>query len=295
MSDILIMTDSASDISIDMEKKLNSVRVINIPLTVNGKGYYERIDFTNDEFYKILNECTELPTTAHITAPVFLDEFQKVYEEGYKALVYVSINKNGSATYDASVKAKEMFFEENPEAQGKFEIHLIPSGTFSMGYGRTVLKADEYLQKNSPSVSELVEYMTKQIYTTDTIFAVQTLKFAKKSGRLSATAAFVGEMMGIKPILTFREGKSIIRDKIRGDKHIIPAICKYYMDNVGEEKDYIIITGENVEMADELEEYIFEKTGQKASGKYKEGACISINAGPKVIGMAFSNKNKTVL
>lgn len=295
MSDILIMTDSASDISIDIEKKLNSVRVLNIPLTVNGKGYYDRIDFTNDEFYKILNECTELPTTAHITAPIFLDEFQKVYEEGYKALIYVSINKNGSATYDASVKAKEMFFEENPEAQGKFEIHLLPSGTFSMGYGRPVIRGAEYLQKNSPSVSELVEFIKKDIYTTDTVFSVQTLKFAKKSGRLSSTAAFVGEMMGIRPLITFRGGKSVIKDKIRGDKHIIPALCKYYMENVSEDKEYIIITGENAEMADEFEDYIFERTGQKASGKYQEGACISINAGPKVLGIIFSNKNKNEL
>ena len=296
MNDILIMTDSASDITKEVEKELNVVRVINIPITINGKGYYEREDFTNDEFYKILNECDEIPTTAHITAPVFMEEFQKAYKEGYKDIIYVSINKNGSATYDASVKGKEMFFEENPDAEGKFGIHLVPSGTFSMGYGRTVIRAAEYLQKKSPSVDELVEFMKKEIINTDTVFVVPNLKFAKKSGRLSATATFMGEMMGIRPLLIFREGKSIIKEKIRGDKHIIPAICKYYEENVGEEdKDYMIITGENTDIGDELEQYIYEKTGQKALGKLKEGACIAINAGPQVLGISFTNKNKNEL
>ena len=74
MNDILIMTDSSSDISLETEKEYG-IRVLNIPLTINNQGYYERVDFTYDEFYKILNENEEIPCTSHINAPIFCDVF----------------------------------------------------------------------------------------------------------------------------------------------------------------------------------------------------------------------------
>ena len=294
MNDILIMTDSSSDISLETEKEYG-VKVLNIPLTINNKGYYERVDFTYDEFYKILNENEEIPCTSHITAPIFCDEFEKAYNEGYKDIIYVSINENGSATYNASISGKDMFFEEHPEAKDKFNIHLVPSKTYSFGYGWPVIEAAKLLREKNPSADELVEFLNKDLKEVDVCFTMQTLKFAKKSGRLSATAAFVGEMLGIRPLIIFRDGKNVINEKIRGDKNIIPSLTDYYLKNVGENTDYYIITGENSTIGDELENAIFEKTGKRALGKIKEGASIAINAGPKVLAVVFHSKNKSEL
>ncbi len=288
------MTDSSSDISLETEKEYG-IRVLNIPLTINNKGYYERVDFTYDDFYKILNENEQIPCTSHITAPIFCDEFEKAYNEGYTDVIYVSINEMGSATYSASISGRDMFFEEHPEAKEKINIHFVPSRTFSFGYGWPVLSAAKLLREKNLSAEELVKFLKQELKEVDVCFIMQTLKFAKKSGRLSATSAFVGEMLGIRPLIIFREGKSVINEKVRGDKNIVSALANYYLKNVGENKDYYIITGEDEGIGDELENAIFEKTGKKALGRIKEGASISINAGPKVLAVVFHNKNKNEL
>ncbi|MEF9983501.1 MAG: DegV family protein [Oscillospiraceae bacterium] len=292
MEKILLMTDSSSDISKEMENELK-IRVLNMPVAINGESYFDRESFSNDEFYEILNNNEEIPVTSHITAPVFMDEYLKAYNEGYTDIIYVSINENGSATYNASMQGKELLFDEYPELREKLNLYLIPSKTFSMGYGMPVALGAKMLNEETHTAKEIVAAIEEYLLKFDVCFSMYTLKFAKKSGRLSATAAFVGEMLGIRPLLTFRNGSNLIFDKVRGDKNIVPAIADYYLKNrVDGDDNYYIAIGEDQSVGVELENLIFAKTGKKAKMIYKEGACIAINAGPRIIGIGFMSKNK---
>ena len=66
MEKILLLTDSASDLTPEDEAR-TGIRVLNLPVSVEGKEYTDRVDLTPDEMYQILNTCKELPTTAHLT------------------------------------------------------------------------------------------------------------------------------------------------------------------------------------------------------------------------------------
>ena len=74
MEKILLLTDSASDLTPEDEAR-TGVRVLNIPVGVEGKEYTDRVDLTPDDMYKILNTCKELPTTAHLNMVDFVEEY----------------------------------------------------------------------------------------------------------------------------------------------------------------------------------------------------------------------------
>ena len=73
-------------------------------------------------------------------------------------------------------------------------------------------------------------------------FSVCSLKFAKKSGRIGVAASFVGEMLGLRPIISIIDGKMKIVDKVRGDKNIPLKLAQVMNENIDENmKDYSIL------------------------------------------------------
>ena len=141
MGKIIIMTDSASDISEKEEKELG-IKILPFPVVIGGKSYLSRVDFDNAGFYKIMEENpNELPKTAQITAFQFDELYKEQFDAGYTEIIFVSINKKGSATHDNAVMAKNEFFEEHPEYAGKGTIRIFDGVGYSGQYGYPVVQA----------------------------------------------------------------------------------------------------------------------------------------------------------
>ena len=140
MQIIKIGTDSTADIPKQICEELN-ITVLPLSLFYNGKEYIEGIDITPQEYYDILENCENIPTSSQVPSHLYTEFYTKTFEEGYTDLIQVSLNSKGSGTYQAAVLAKDLFYEENPEAKGKFNIHNIDSETYSMIYGYPVVEA----------------------------------------------------------------------------------------------------------------------------------------------------------
>ena len=108
------MTDSASDISYADEKKYN-ISVIPFPITLGDKTYTSRVDFDNEQFYEWMAQYDEIPKTSQITPFQFQEIYLREARSGVTDLVLVLINSKGSSTYDNSVQAIDLFFDEYPE------------------------------------------------------------------------------------------------------------------------------------------------------------------------------------
>ena len=149
MSKIRIITDSASDISTAEEQKYN-ILILPFPVTVGDKSYMSRVDFDNAGFYKIMEENpNELPKTAQITAFQFDELYKEQFDAGYTEIIFVSINKKGSATHDNAVMAKNEFFEEHPEYAGKGTIRIFDGVGYSGQYGYPVVQAAKMAEEGS--------------------------------------------------------------------------------------------------------------------------------------------------
>lgn len=288
MSNIRIITDSASDISERHEKKYN-IKVVPFKVAMGDKSYVSRVDFNNEKFYRMMDAYDGMPLTSQFTAFEFQEVYEELYREGVTDVIAVLINAQGSATYNNSIMAADNFFEDNPEAVGKIRFTSIDGRSYSGAYGYAAVEAAKMVQRGY-SAESIIDFINNWVENCTIFFAPYSLKYAKKSGRIPAAAAFVGDALGLKPIMRVYDHVISTDEKVRGDKMIIPAIVKKTAAEIEPQTPYCIVYGSDSSVCDELAKAMYQKLGYPPAGFYQIGAAIAINAGPKVVGTIFKKK-----
>ena len=289
MSTIQIMTDSASDISVEDEKAYD-IDVIPFPISLGGKSYISRVDFNNEEFFDLMKQCDEIPTTAQITPFQFIEIYTKQAEKGVEDLVLVLINSKGSSTYDNAVQAVDMFYDEHPEHKDTFRIHCFDGLGYNSVYGAPVVQAAK-MNKNGASVTEIVNYLTETLPKRQIYFGIYDLKYAGKSGRIPSAAAFVGSKLNIKPVMKIFDREITTAAKCRGERKLIDKVVDLALEDMAEGEPYEVLYGDNKEDCDKITKLMTEKVGYPPSSAYQIGAAVAANAGPRVVGVGFNRKN----
>ncbi len=290
MAKIKFVTDSASDIPKDIAEELD-ILIIPFKMIMGEKSYLTGVDFDNEGFYKMLDEYDGIPVTSQITAFEYGELFEKLYGEGYSDVINTIINSNGSATYNNAVMAAKEFYENHPEAKDKFTIYNLDSRSYSGGYGYPVIEGAKKAQKGQPA-KVIVDYMQDWIDNLVIYFAPYSLKYAKKSGRIPSAAAFVGELMGLRPIMKIKNGEIITGAKVRGDKAIVPKILDCCANEIIPKTPYCVVYGNDETVRDEMIQAMTKKVGYPPAEAFQIGAAIAINAGPKVTGVIFKSQDK---
>ena len=217
MASIKFLIDSSADIPADLLEG-TGIEVLHFPIVVDGREYFDGQDFTPQEFYQILARAKAIPTHSQLTPFFFVEQYEKAFSEGCDELIYTSINSKGSATNQNANQAIDMFFEEHPEARDKLRITVIDSKTYTMAYGYIVLEAAKAV-KNGATADEAIAMIRDWLDHVRVLFTPYDLKYAKKSGRISAAAAVLGDALGIHPIMSFPNGDSKVLAKVRGLKN----------------------------------------------------------------------------
>ena len=279
---IKIVTDSACDIPFNC--KLSNVEIMNFHININGRDCEERKDFTMEEFYSELENCEKIPTTAHITMVDFYDKYCQLASQGVTDVIHVTINKGASATHDAAVMAKQMFCDENPDS--KMNITVVDSKCYSVGYGYPVMCADEMISGGA-TAAEIVEYLEERFEKTEILLGTFSLKFMKKSGRISAAAAFAGELVGLRPVILMKKGETEVLLKARGDKLLIPGMVAKLRERSTNKADYVVGYTADEDARDELVAACTEAMGYPPKLVCHLGSAVSINAGPHSLGIVY--------
>ncbi len=148
MSRIKIITDSASDISYADEKQYG-ISVIPFPIMLGNKSYTSRVDFDNEQFYRLMAQYDEIPKTAQITPFRFAEIYLQEAQAGVTDLILVLINSKGSSTYQNSLQAVELFYEEHPEYRNVMQIHSFDGMGYNALYGAPVVHAAQMREKGA--------------------------------------------------------------------------------------------------------------------------------------------------
>ena len=212
-----------------------------------------------------------------------------MYRDGVTDVICVLINAKGSATYNNSIMAADNFYEDNPEAVGKIRFISIDGRSYSGAYGYAAVEAAKMVQRGA-TVEQIVDFINNWVENCTIFFAPYSLKYAKKSGRIPAAAAFVGDALGLKPIMRVFDHVITTDEKVRGDKMIIPTIVKKTAAEIEPQTPYCIVYGNDTSVCDDLAKAMYQKMGYPAAGFYQIGAAIAVNAGPKVVGVIFKKK-----
>ena len=279
---IRIVTDSACDIPLNTQ--LDNVDIMNFHININDRDCEERVDYTMEEFYAELDKCEKIPTTAHITMLEFFEKYCELAKNGVTDVIHVSINKGASATYNAAVMAKDMFYDENPNSH--MNITVLDSGCYSIGYGYPIMCADKMINAGATS-AEIIEYLEERFEKTEILLGTYSLKFMKKSGRISAAAAFAGELMGLRPVILMKQGKTEVLLKARGDKLLIPGMVAKLRERNSNPADYVVGYTADKEAKEDVVAACTEAMGYPPKLVCHLGSAVSINAGPHSIGIVY--------
>lgn len=285
MSKIKIATDSTSDLPKELAEQWN-ITVLPLTIIAGDKQYRDGCDLTTEEFYELLERSDKLPTTSQLPPYAYADLFEQTWRDGYTDLIQICINAKGSATWQSAVQARNNFFEEHPEAKGQYEIHVIDSRTYSMAYGMAVLQAGR-LAAQGASLDEILAAIHEWLDHARPMFVPLTLRYVKKSGRVSAAAAFVGEALGLKPAITFENGESKVVTKIRGEQRAVAGLMEIVKRERKPGTPYVLVYGNNPEQAEKLRQACREQLDQPPEFEYPVGCIISINTGPNMIALIY--------
>lgn len=286
VSKVRILVDSASDIDWKTAQK-HDIVLLPMTVTIGQKEYKEAYDFTKEEFYEMLPDGDEIPSTSQVPPFEFLDAIKAAYKDDVTDLIILTINQKASSTFHSAQLARQMFYADLPDCGMK--IYVINTLAYSACYGHPAVQAAKMAKENTP-VEIILNYLEDWFSRLETYFTVFDLNYAKVSGRIGSAAAIAGELLGIKPIMNLTCGDSKTHQKVRGIPKAMDALLEIAKGNIGSDKKYLLFHGKN----DPKEFVKLMKDGLK--GKAQEvvliGSCIVSNTGPEVVGVAFLGEKR---
>ena len=285
MTKIKISTDSTADIPQSFCEELD-ISVLPLTVVADEKEYRDGVDITPQEFYRIIDASKKLPVSSQVASVLYTELCEETWKAGYTDLIQVTINSKGSGTYQAAVLSRDLFYEEHPEAKEQLSIHLIDSRTYSMAYGIGVIEGAQMVRQGA-SVAEVIAHIEEWLAHTRPLFVPLNLRCVKKSGRISPAAAFAGDAIGLKPLITFEAGEAKIIGKVRGERKAISALVEQCQKERRPGTNYALVYGSNQEAFRALKEACAQIMDQPPIAEYPVGCVIAINTGPDMIGILY--------
>lgn len=288
MRNYVIIADSGCDITAEDEKRYG-IEIMPFDIMLGGEALKERVDMTGEEFLRRIAETEEIPKTSQITEYRFEEKFTECVEEGVRDVIVVLINGAGSATYSNAVKTAERMKAEGKT--GGTEFHIFDSHTYSLGYGYPIVEAAKKLEAGQ-GVDRVLAYLEDWFDCCELYLMLFNLRHAKKSGRIKAASAVVGELMNIKPIVQMIDDETKVVVKPRGEKKAVDALVEYLQTRAIPKTPFIIGRSLATELEDEFIKKYEQKSGSKLAMINSVGSVVAANAGTSFIGVFIKGEKR---
>lgn len=201
------VTDSAPLLHNEFIAKYN-IHVLPLNIVFEEGPLKETVDMTHDEFYKKLRMAKKHPKTSQPVFGDMVDLYKNLKEQGYDCAIAVHLSKFLSGTYESAFIAAE---------QADFKVYPIDSkiGSFPMV---KMIEVGKAMEAEGSDVEEIVTRLEHMTNNSELSFIPSSLAQLHKSGRVSGTAAFLSNLLKINLVISFDNGKVVMKEKVRGNK-----------------------------------------------------------------------------
>lgn len=278
MSKVAIVTDSTAYIPQNLVEQFN-ISVAPQILIWGEETFEDGIDIQPDEFYERLKTAKVMPTSSQVTVTSFHDIFTKLAGEDYEILA-VLLSDQLSGTIDSATQARGSFPNTN--------IEIIDSETVAMALGFQVLAAARVASQGG-DLLECKEIAERAKDKTGVIFAVDTLEFLHRGGRIGGGSRYLGAALNIKPILEVAGGRVESVERVRTRKKSLQRILDMVEERVaGSEVIRLATLHANVsDEAGDLLEQANHRIKSVESIFSTISPVVGTHAGPGTIGLAY--------
>ena len=276
---IRILVDSSSDILVDNQE---NVTVVPLSITLDNKTYLDGVELGHDQFYDMLVKTEDFPKSSQPAPQLFVDAFEQA-KANNDTLLCLMLSSGVSGTYQSAVLAKNIVEYDN--------IYIVDTLTGSAGTILLVEEAQRMIAQNKP-IEEIVERMEELKHHTMVYLSVDTLEYLYRGGRLDKTAAFVGSIAKVKPIIyVTREGTIGAAGKAIGTNRAMNALIditkEYPIDT--DHKFYTICSC-GTKNIDKFEAKLHEN-GITDIHRIQMGPVVGTHTGPEAYGLIYIKKH----
>ena len=287
----VLFTDSDCDMTPAICAKYG-YELISMPYTIDGKEVRPYIDFEEFDYKAFYGHLREgvIPTTSALSPVEYMNYFEPFFKAG-KDILYVHFSAAMSATFNSMRLALEELAEKYPERK-LYEVDTkgitVPSMAIAMQIGEMVNKG--------AGIEEVLEWAKTEVDHYACYFFADDLKFFGKSGRVSGIAAFMGGIIGIRPILTMNsEGKMVPVGKVKGRRNAVTKLVDYVQElGVDVEKHTLVIGhADAMHLVEEIQTELKNRFGNNLQFEViPVNPTAGAHCGPDTLGIGFYAKHR---
>ncbi len=271
-----IVMDSAGDMPEGWAQEYN-INIIPINIQFGERTYLQGIDLSTDDFYRAVERNHVIPKTSQPSPQQFINFYRKIAKAGEQIL---SIHVTGrlSGTFDsASMAAKEL----------KGELDVFPvdsaSGSAAMGY---MCKEARLLERSGAPLGVILDRMNFIQRNVSIILTLDTLEYARMSGRVKALQAALASILNVKPIILLKEGMLDMADRVRTRRRALDYVIESMRARFGDRKvNVAVVHAQDPESAKSLLERVPNWLHCKELILTELSIAVAANLGPGTVGM----------
>src|SRR6266511_5515665 len=206
MSKVALVTDSTTYMPPELVKKYN-ISVAPQLLIWGDQTYKDGVDIESREFFTRLKTAKVMPTTSQVTVISFQEIFQDLVDKGFEVLALL-VSSRLSGTIQSAMQARDLM------SLARDKVHVVDSQSVAMALGFQALAVARAIESGA-SLNEAIALAEKSYEYTGVFFAVDTLEFLHRGGRIGGAQRFIGSALNMKPILAIQDGRVEGIDRIR--------------------------------------------------------------------------------
>jgi DegV family protein with EDD domain len=258
----------------------NGIQRISLYVALAGEQRKESAIGDYDGFFERLRASDEGATTSQPSIGDFLEAYEPLLAEGGE-VISIHLSAGISGTYEAALQAKQRLTDDG---RGGERIHVVDSGTGCGGMGMLVLSAAAGA-KAGQGTEEILERIAATRRELKMWFAIDTLEYLRRGGRIGAARAWLGSALQIKPILTLDVEITPV-ERVRTRRRVFERLVKYAEELKAEGRDaWVVQHIHDPENAQRLVERCREVMGSDPLFVSEIGPVIGAHTGPGLLGV----------
>lgn len=265
-----VVTDSTTSLPPGVEGRPD-LTVVPLTFHFGEETYRDKVDMSSDEFYERLAADDVIPTTSQPPVGAFAEAYESL--QAYDNVLVLTLSSKVSGTYEAAVSAVEMV--ERP-------VEVLDTKSAEMGAG-LILQESLRAIDSGADFKEVRRAAEAAIRECNALFAVGTLEYLAKNGRIGRAGHLVGRALDVRPVLRFGDGEVAPYKKVRGRKRQMSVLVDAVSPALEEGRRIAFGYSDDPEVIGELQ----ERLGIEGEFTAQIGGVIGSHVGPGAYGVAY--------
>jgi len=271
-----IVMDTAGDLPEGWQETYN-IDMIPINIIHGGKTYLQGIDISYEDFYQLVEKEGAIPSTSQPSPHQFIEFYRQIAKKGDQVLS-IHITEKLSGTMDScNQAAKEL----------KNELNITPfdsaSGTVMMGM---MAKEARIMNRNGKSLQEIIKRLEKIREQHRLVFTIDTMKFARMSGRIKHLQAALASLLNVKPIIELKKGVLEMGEKVRSRTRSIDLLLDKMEKTFGDQHIVVgVVYARNKQSGIDLLQRVIERFNCSEAVLAELSISLAAHFGPGTLGL----------